>query len=72
MLLYNSRLQLFLRTLRSKWLGPFLVIHVFPDGAIELEIDDGSKFKVNGQRLKLYFRDGLGVAMIEVIYLNDA
>ena len=52
-LLYNSCLHLFPGKLRSRWSGPFIVKHVFPHGAVELENPkDGSVFKVNGQRLK--------------------
>ncbi|XP_015081337.1 uncharacterized protein LOC107024942 [Solanum pennellii] len=36
-LLFNSRLRLFLGKLKSKWTGPFLIIEVFPHGAVELE-----------------------------------
>ena len=35
-LLYNSRLRLFLRKLKSKWSEPFEVNQVFPYGAIEV------------------------------------
>ncbi|XP_052180210.1 uncharacterized protein LOC127793501 [Diospyros lotus] len=52
-LLYNSRLKLMLGKLHSRWVGPFVVTHVSPYGAVE--IMDGSttkKFTVNGQRLK--------------------
>ena len=31
-LLYDSRLHLFLVKLRSRWTGPFVVIRVFPHG----------------------------------------
>ncbi|WMV45354.1 hypothetical protein MTR67_038739 [Solanum verrucosum] len=41
--------------LKSKWSGPFKVTRVFANGEIEVESKEGSTFKVNGQRLKLYF-----------------
>ncbi|KAM2693038.1 hypothetical protein EV2_007258 [Malus domestica] len=47
-LLFNSRLRLFLGKLRSKWIGPFVVTNVFPHGAVQ-------EFKVNGHRLKPYY-----------------
>ena len=54
-LLFNSRLRLFLGKLKSKWSSPFQVIVVFPHGTIELiEAQSSRKFKVNGQRLKHY------------------
>ncbi|XP_019052105.1 PREDICTED: uncharacterized protein LOC109114229, partial [Nelumbo nucifera] len=52
--LFNSRLKLFLGKLKTRWSGPFVVAKVFSYGAIELHNDDGSTFKVNGQRLKHY------------------
>jgi len=37
MLLFNSRLRLFLGKLRSKWIEPFKVVEAFLNGALELE-----------------------------------
>ena len=37
MLLFHSRLKLFLGKLRSHWVGPFVVTKVFPHGAIEIK-----------------------------------
>ncbi|KAM6577474.1 hypothetical protein CsatB_029311 [Cannabis sativa] len=53
-LLFNSRLKLFLGKLKSRWSGPFTVVKVFPYGAVELKGEGPNTFKVNGQRLKLY------------------
>lgn len=36
-LLYNSRLKLFLGKLNSRWSGPFKVQKVFLNGAMEIE-----------------------------------
>ena len=36
-LLFNSRLKLFLGKLKSKWSGPFVIKNVRPYGAIELD-----------------------------------
>lgn len=36
-LLFNSRLHLFLGKLKSKWIGSFLITKVFLDGIVELE-----------------------------------
>ncbi|XP_019234954.1 PREDICTED: uncharacterized protein LOC109215360 [Nicotiana attenuata] len=41
-LLFNSRLKLFLGKLKPKWSGPFKVVSVSPYGAIELESEDGT------------------------------
>ena len=53
-LLYNSRLKLFLGKLKSRWSGPYTVITSTPFEAVTLKAESGSKFKVNGQRLKHY------------------
>jgi len=55
-LLYNSRLHLFLGKLRSRWSGPFIVKHMYPYGACDIENPkNGNVFKVNGHHLKVYF-----------------
>ncbi|GJZ66484.1 reverse transcriptase domain-containing protein [Tanacetum coccineum] len=54
-LLFNSRLKIFLGKLKTRWTGPFTVTQVFPYGAVELSQTDGPNFKVNGHRLKHYF-----------------
>ena len=49
-MLFNSSVKLFGKgKLRSKWDGPYTVIDVSPHGAMTIEDDDGSNFKVNGQ-----------------------
>nr|GEU65113.1 reverse transcriptase domain-containing protein [Tanacetum cinerariifolium] len=55
-LLFNSRLKIFLGKFKTRWTGPFTVANVFPYGTIELSQADGPNFKVNGHRLKHYFR----------------
>ncbi|XP_015166984.1 uncharacterized protein K02A2.6-like [Solanum tuberosum] len=44
-LLYNSRLRLFMGILKSKWSGPYRVTHVFTNGAIEVEGTEGLPLK---------------------------
>ncbi|GKB43904.1 reverse transcriptase domain-containing protein, partial [Tanacetum coccineum] len=47
-LLFNSRLKIFSRKLKTRWSGPFTITKVFPYGTIELSQPDGSKsFMVN-------------------------
>ena len=53
-LLYNLRLRLFPRKLKSRWSGPFTVIKVYPHGAVDIADEKGVTFKVNGHRLKPY------------------
>ncbi|CAL8993237.1 unnamed protein product [Prunus brigantina] len=44
--------------LKSRWVGPFKVLQVFPHGAMEIEnLKNGTRFKVNGQRLKPYLEN---------------
>ena len=53
-LLYNSKLKMFLGKLRLRWSGPYSVVASTPFGAVTLKIDAGNVFKVNGHRLKHY------------------
>nr|GEV30921.1 reverse transcriptase domain-containing protein [Tanacetum cinerariifolium] len=55
-LLFNSHLNICLRKLKTRWSGPFTIAHVFPYGTIELSQPDGPNFKVNGHRVKHFFR----------------
>ncbi|XP_048489983.1 uncharacterized protein LOC125491944 [Beta vulgaris subsp. vulgaris] len=68
-LLYNSRLRLFPGKLKEKWSGPFVVTDMKAHGAIEVANAAGTKFKVNGQRLKLY-HEGAFIGQVEVMYLD--
>nr|GEX52874.1 reverse transcriptase domain-containing protein [Tanacetum cinerariifolium] len=54
-LLFNSRLKIFSRKLKTRWFGPFTITRVFPYGTIELSQPNGLNFKVNGHRVKHYF-----------------
>ncbi|GJU19630.1 reverse transcriptase domain-containing protein [Tanacetum coccineum] len=54
-LLFNSRLKIFSRKLKSRWSGPFTIIEVYPYGTAKLSHVDGSNFKVNCHRLKHYY-----------------
>ncbi|GJV90585.1 reverse transcriptase domain-containing protein [Tanacetum coccineum] len=51
-LLFNSRLKIFLGKLKTRWSGPFTITEVFPYGTAKLS---HSNFKVNCHRLKHYF-----------------
>ena len=48
-LLYNSKLKLFLRKLKSRYSGPYTLF-----GVVTLKTNSKYEFKVNGQRLKHY------------------
>ncbi|XP_070050050.1 uncharacterized protein [Nicotiana tomentosiformis] len=47
-LLFNSRLRMFSGKLKSKWSGPFEVVHMTPFGALDLKYKNGEIFRVNG------------------------
>ena len=64
-LLFNSRLRLFPGKLKSKWTRPFKVTQVFPHGEVKLENKEGTRFKVNGQRITIYM--GKSKSVQEVI-----
>ena len=54
-LLFNSRLKLFPGKLKSRWSGPFEILHVYPHGAVDIKnLENGTIFNINGQCLKIY------------------
>ena len=53
-LLFNSRLRLFPRKLKSKWSGAYTVASSTNFVAVTLRTYNHEEFKVNGQRLKHY------------------
>ena len=54
-LLYDSKIHLFLGKLKARWTGPFIVHQVYLNGSVDLlNSKDNRVFKVNGQRLKPY------------------
>nr|GFA92016.1 reverse transcriptase domain-containing protein [Tanacetum cinerariifolium] len=55
-LLFNSRLKIFSGKLKSRWSGTFTIAKVLPYGTVELSQANGPNFKVNGHRIKHYFR----------------
>ena len=55
---YNSRLNLFLGKLRSRWTESYIVQTVFLHSAIKIKNPtSGNIFKVNGQCLKLFLNN---------------
>ncbi|XP_042973123.1 uncharacterized protein LOC122304926 [Carya illinoinensis] len=54
-LIYNSRLHLFFRKLKSRWSGPYIVKEVHSHGMVDIiNPKNGNSFTVNGQRLKSF------------------
>ena len=71
-LLDNSRLYWLPRKLKSKWTDPYLITQLFPHGAVELETKEGLRFKVNGERIELYFgHTELENEVIEAYHLDE-
>jgi len=72
-LLFNSRLKLFPGKLKSRWSGPYEVTEVSTLGFVELRCEkDGKLFKVNSQRVKVYYGDPSEIGVIEVVYNDPA
>ena len=54
-LLYDSKLHIFLGKLKSRWIGPFTIHQVHSNGVVELlNSNNTSSFKVNGHHLKAF------------------
>ena len=68
-LLYNCRLKLFPKKLKSRWSGPFEVKKIYPQGVIDLVSENGGEFKVNGHRLKKYYAEN-SIEKVNSIYLH--
>ena len=59
--------------LKSKWTGPYLITQVFPHGVVELETKERVRFKVNGEKIKLYFgHKTSGNKVIEAYHLDKS
>ena len=54
-LLFNSKLKLFLGKLKSRWSGPFVITQVFSYGCVELSNLEKGNFKVNGKKIEAVF-----------------
>jgi hypothetical protein len=67
-LLFNSRVKLFGHgKLRSKWEGPFTVLSSSSHGAVTLQNNECTLFKVNGQRLKIFLEPDKNPAKLDVV-----
>ena len=71
--LFNSKLKLFPKKLRSKWEGPFIMQNVSPHRTVDvLDTNTGKIFKVNSQRLKPYVEGISEEGIIDKISLKDS
>jgi hypothetical protein len=67
-LFFNSRVKLFGHgKLRSKWEGPFTVVATSSHGAVTLQNDEGTLFKVNGQHLKIFLESNKSPEELDII-----
>lgn len=72
MLLFNSSLCLFPRKINSNWTRPFKVAQVFPNGVVELENKERTRFKVNRHRIRVYMGWFQSMQeLIEAYYLDE-
>jgi len=69
-LLFNSRLKLFLGKLHSRWSRPFQVTEALANGAVEVWSESTGTFTLNGQTLKLYLV-GQPIEKVVVYPLSD-
>ena len=68
----SSGVPCLLGKLKSKWTSPYLITQVFPHGAVELKAKEGVWFKVNRERIKLYFEHkASGNEVIEAYLLDE-
>ncbi|GJZ75178.1 reverse transcriptase domain-containing protein [Tanacetum coccineum] len=70
-LLFNSRLRLFPRKLKSRWYGPFTVSKDMKNEAIELYDEEGSEIIINKQRVKPYQKNLLDTNKDDDATLKD-
>ncbi|GKD64226.1 reverse transcriptase domain-containing protein [Tanacetum coccineum] len=67
-LLFNARLKIFSKKLKTCWSGPFTITKGFPYGTIELSQPNGPNFKVNGHRVKHYFGGDLPPKVVQDLH----
>nr|GEW66892.1 reverse transcriptase domain-containing protein [Tanacetum cinerariifolium] len=67
-MLFNSRLKIFSGKLNTRWSDPFTITQVFPYGTIEFSQPNGLNFKVNGHRMKHYFRGDIPSNVVLDLY----
>nr|GFB33899.1 reverse transcriptase domain-containing protein [Tanacetum cinerariifolium] len=68
-LLFNDRLKIFSRKLKSRWSGPFTISEIYPYRTVKLTHSDGSNFKVNCHCLKHYH--GGDIPPLEIPYVQS-
>ncbi|XP_062112836.1 uncharacterized protein LOC133823989 [Humulus lupulus] len=76
-LLYHYHLKRFSGKLKSRWVGPFIVVHHYPRGAVEISSPSTGKIlTVNGQRLKPYYESfeeeqAIAIHLFDLEYVDE-
>ncbi|RDY09144.1 hypothetical protein CR513_06543, partial [Mucuna pruriens] len=72
-LVFNSRLKLIAGKLRSRWDGSFVIINIFPHGAVQLKDEQSNcTFQVNGHQIKPFYQGLAPIAGdMEIISLRE-
>ena len=70
-LLFQSRLKLMPGKLKSKWIGPYTIVGLRANGAVEIQgsASNSTPFLVNGHRVKVY-RDYSELCVVEEMPLR--
>ncbi|XP_042023128.1 uncharacterized protein LOC121770465 [Salvia splendens] len=70
-LLFQSRLKLMPGKLKSKWIGPYMIVSLRANGTVEIQrrASNSTPFLVNGHRVKV-FRDSSELCVVEEIPLR--
>ncbi|GJR25459.1 reverse transcriptase domain-containing protein [Tanacetum coccineum] len=63
-------IEVFSGKLKSRWSGPFTVAELFPYGTVGLSQPDGPNFKVNGHRIKHYYRGDIPAMDVPDLHLS--
>ncbi|GKC07681.1 reverse transcriptase domain-containing protein [Tanacetum coccineum] len=66
----DALLKIFSGKLKSRWSGPFMVAEVFPYGTVKLSQPDSPNFKVNGHRIKHYYRWDIPAMDVSDLHLS--
>ncbi|XP_042028017.1 uncharacterized protein LOC121775106 [Salvia splendens] len=70
-LLFQSKLKLMPGKLKSKWIGPFTIVGLRANGAVEIQgsAPNSIPFLVNGHRVKV-FRDNSELCIVDEVPLR--
>lgn len=58
--------------LKSEWSSPFVVMNIYPSGAVKLESHEKRRYTINGQRLKYYHVGRTRSIKVKILHFKDA